>query len=404
MDVDQQGQARGILVLDGNERSALAVTRSLGRRGLTVFVGNETRKCIAEASRYCASSFVYPSPAKEPQEFVNAISRACRCLGVGVLFPLTDFTMPLVLRAVTQFKGVTIPFGGYREYCELSNKCSLIRKARQLGIPAPESVMVRNWKKDQAELAGLAFPVVIKPCLSVAWHDGRWIKTHVTYATSRDQLRRLVEEQGYLQRQPFLLQRCTPGTGAGVFALCRYGEPLAVMAHRRVRQKPPWGGVSVLSETVPAVGPPCDMAERLLRSCRWHGAAMVEFKIGEDGTPYLMEVNARLWGSLQLAIDAGVDFPFLLYKLAIGDVPQVGADYSLGVRNRWLLGDLDNLIIRAREAIRGSGSLRDVVAGLGNFAASFVDGNTRCEVNRLDDLGPFWCEIQQYIGLHRRDK
>jgi len=68
----------------------------------------------------------------------------------------------------------------------------------------------------------------------------------------------------------------------------------------------------------------------------WHGVAMVEFKVSADGTPYLMEVNARFWGSLQLAIDAGVDFPWLLYQLATGRDVESDDDYVTGVKSRWL--------------------------------------------------------------------
>ncbi len=46
---------------------------------------------------------------------------------------------------------------------------------------------------------------------------------------------------------------------------------------------------------------------------------MVEFKAdARTGTPYLMEINGRFWGSLQLAIDAGVDFPAILVAAALG--------------------------------------------------------------------------------------
>ena len=57
-----------------------------------------------------------------------------------------------------------------------------------------------------------------------------------------------------------------------------------------------------------------------------------------------MEVNGRFWNSLPLAIAAGIDFPFLLYRLAIdGDIDPVET-YRVGVRSRWLLGDIRHLI------------------------------------------------------------
>ena len=68
---------------------------------------------------------------------------------------------------------------------------------------------------------------------------------------------------------------------------------------------------------------------------------MVEFIVADDGTPFLVEVNTRFWGSLQLSIDAGVDFPYLLYQIFTSDRADSIHHYREGLRLRWLLGDLD---------------------------------------------------------------
>jgi hypothetical protein len=72
---------------------------------------------------------------------------------------------------------------------------------------------------------------------------------------------------------------------------------------------------------------------------------MVEFRLDDrDHLPKLMEINGRFWNSLPLAIASGVDFPFLLYRMAVeGDVAPVHA-YRCGVQCRWLLGDLRHLV------------------------------------------------------------
>ena len=98
-------------------------------------------------------------------------------------------------------------------------------------------------------------------------------------------------------------------------------EPRALFVHKRLREYPLSGGPSTLRESVvrPEVA---ELAVRLLRALNWFGLAMVEFKVDpRDGVPKLMEVNPKLWGSLSLAIASGVDFPALLYRLAMrGDV------------------------------------------------------------------------------------
>jgi predicted ATP-grasp superfamily ATP-dependent carboligase len=106
-----------------------------------------------------------------------------------------------------------------------------------------------------------------------------------------------------------------------------------------------------------------------------------------------MEINTRFWGSLQLAIDAGIDFPWLLYRLACGEQVETGTQYRTGIRLRWLLGDLDSLYLTLRDkktydwAARSRAIIRFVTP-------SFF--RTRHEVFRWDDPGPFWFEIKKY--------
>ena len=132
--------------------------------------------------------------------------------------------------------------------------------------------------------------------------------------------------EAYLSRASLVSHRylssssnSSPATAPVSSASTTATTPIAWFAHRRIREKPPSGGVSVLCESV-AVDPMLkEYAERLLRAAEYRGVAMVEFRIGTDGRPYLMEVNARFWGSLQLAIDCGVDFPWLYYQMLMGE-------------------------------------------------------------------------------------
>jgi len=139
------------------------------------------------------------------------------------------------------------------------------------------------------------------------------------------------------------------------------------------------------------------MAERILDYVGWHGVAMVEFKVSSDGTPYLMEVNGRFWGSLQLAVDAGVDFPWLLYQLARGIEPDQVKDYAIGVRCRWLLGDLARLckvIANGKESacLPRPAKFRSLLQFL-----NFFESSLRYEVNRWDDVKPFLFELGQSL-------
>ena len=113
--------------------------------------------------------------------------------------------------------------------------------------------------------------------------------------------------------------------------------------------------------------------------------------------PYLIEANPRFWGSLQLAIDAGVDFPYLLYQVAMGAVPDPLTNFRIGVKSRWLLGDLDHLYLAMRgfpgPNLRPRSRWRAMTAFLRSF-----EGPTFYDVNRKDDPKPFLLEIRRYLG------
>jgi predicted ATP-grasp superfamily ATP-dependent carboligase len=202
-----------------------------------------------------------------------------------------------------------------------------------------------------------------------------------------------LDELDWLERIPCLVQRFVPGHGAGIFALYGTSGPVAWFAHRRIREKPPSGGVSVLSESVRPGAVLQGDAERLLNTVGWWGPAMIEFRIASDGTPFLMEINGRLWGSLQLSIDAGIDFPALILRLARGEVLQQQPDYLIGRRLRWLLGDVDNLLLQLRDGLSATQKL----SAVRNFLASFLDPCVRQEVFRWSDPRPAGIELARWI-------
>jgi predicted ATP-grasp superfamily ATP-dependent carboligase len=250
----------------------------------------------------------------------------------------------------------------------------------------------------------VTYPVVIKPRRSRWRTASGFVAGGVAYAHSPETLRSMWEAMDARIPAPLVQERVT-GFGMGLFILADRGIVLARFAHRRLREKPPSGGVSVLSESI-QVPPELEApADRLMAALDWRGVCMIEFKVdARDGRPVLMELNPRFWGSLELAIASGVDFPWLLYQLALGEAPEAQSSYRLGVRSRWELGDLDHLLIRLRN--RGG---RDLPSGapsrLGALLAFLDPFAGRPEVFRLGDPGPGWHELRNYLrGWMGREK
>jgi predicted ATP-grasp superfamily ATP-dependent carboligase len=152
--------------------------------------------------------------------------------------------------------------------------------------------------------------------------------------------------------------------------------------------------VSVLRESIALDRDLLRRVESVLDSVGFDGVAMAEFKCDERST-WLMEFNARLWGSLQLALDAGIDFPRLLIESALGRRPEPVEQYQVGVRSRWLLGDVDHAIALARGGCDAQGR-SGLVAGLGVLLRS-TGPRSRFEVFRLTDPAPFFHELRDWL-------
>jgi hypothetical protein len=179
---------------------------------------------------------------------------------------------------------------------------------------------------------------VVKPARSRVRTERGIERLEVTYANEPDELAARMRAVG--GRAEVLLQQYVPGEGHGVELLATEGRVLAAFQHRRLHEVPITGGASSFRESV-ALDPDLLAAStRLLEALRWTGLAMVEFRVGPGG-PWLMEVNGRIWGSLPLAVKAGMDFPVRMAELFVEGPPPAGppaTGYTVGVRSRnlWL--------------------------------------------------------------------
>jgi predicted ATP-grasp superfamily ATP-dependent carboligase len=389
-----------VLVTDGDERPALAVTRSLGRHGIQVIVGHDRPRSLAGASRYCAGTVTYPSPYTHPEAFIDFLVGLVRRQHIDVVLPVTDVTTHAVAGAgETLARYTTTASPALAQFELAADKHHLLQRASRCGIPIPRTQFLDNFRELPGALSRLTYPVVVKPGRSRIRKAGGWIATSVRYAHNQDELLRLYRETPHLAAHPSLLQDRIVGSGLGLFVLCDRGRILTAFAHRRLREKPPSGGVSVLCEST-AVDPVLyAQAERLLTPLGWHGVAMLEYKQDErTGARVLMEVNGRFWGSLQLAVDAGVDFPYLAWRLARGQTVEPPDSYRVGVRTRWFLGDVDHLLARWRNDARDMP--HDAPSPLATVFAFLrsCSPRTRSEIARLDDPAPALEEVRTYLG------
>jgi len=384
-----------VLITDGNERVSLAAARSLVRAGHSVVVTAPTRWSLAGVSRGVTSHPLAVDPLINPAGYVTELGRIGREQRTDILLATTDASLEAVLEHATKLpRDLQVPGPDLASYRAASNKWRILQLAAACGFGTPETrVLEAAGAQSGRDLADL-LPAFIKPHRSIVsglQQRRKLAVIPVTTVAACDAALSALPPEAY----PVLVQRQVSGAGEGIFALRWAGRIIALFAHRRLREKPPSGGVSVYRESIRLTDELAHAAGQMLEALDWQGVAMIECKRdAQTGRPIVMEVNGRLWGSLQLAIDAGVDFPALLVRCAAGERVPAVRDYRTGVRSRWFWGDVDNLLLRLR-ADAGVGAVLD-------FLRTSVS-RSRNEIWRWTDPLPSLVETLQWFGLLTRN-
>jgi len=384
-----------ILVLDGETRSALAVVRALGSVGHNVLVASSSKRTLASSSRYCGESLISPCPYENPAKFNEWVSSVICSRKIDMLIPTKDASVQALSKVEDQIRKYTnYPFISAKTLDAVQDKYELLKVAKSFGILTPESkpIDTAGYFTSHQDRELKKFPLILKPQVSVQ-EDGNGPQKSLprAYVASDEELNaflRPLSDKNY----KYLAQEIIPGEGVGVFCLYRNGKSIMDFCHRRILEKPPEGGVSVLSESIPMPAGLLEKVHALLAHFSWEGVAMVEFKRNSDGDFYLMEINPRFWGSLQLAIDSGANFPAALANNNAATAIFSQA-YRTGMRLRWELGTLDHAIIQ----LKMKGLFKFITLLLKN-GLQFFKGNTRWEILRANDPRPFSTELIQYFS------
>jgi len=376
-----------VFVTDAEEgRIPLNVIRSLGRKKINVTVGGEMEFAPPYLSAYCNKRVVYPSVSEKPREFKEFMFNYLKKGRFDVSFPIMNETVLFFSKYKKELSKFTqVPLVNYEKMCLAMDKSNTMKIAKKIKIPHPKTYYPNNIEDIKHIEKELTFPVIVKAKKSFG---SRGIKICKTKKEAKEAYKTISAIYGNPIIQEYIPQG---GEAIGVSCLFDYqNKAKAVFTHKRLRQYPIDGGPSTLRESIRHEKAE-EMALKLLNKLKWFGVAMVEFKIDpRDNKPKLMEINPRFWGSISLPIFAGIDFPYLLYKLVMeGNIERV-KKYKIGIKSRWLGGDFLYLM-----------HVKNKLDFLPEYL-SFNKKNTYCEDLAKDDPLPFFSRPLSFIYLCKK--
>lgn len=324
-----------VIVTNAKNRIAYNITRSLGKKGISVYSADFVSPSMTFASRYSKGNFIYPSPYSNQQAFIDCLIKKSIQMEADVLIPVFEETFLIAKHKALLSKYVSLVLPDYHQVLIAHNKDQWEPIASELGIPVPLSFSAIELQNDMQLMTELRFPVLIKPNQG----GGGWA---ITQIDSKSELKSLLRrsECNNLPWNRFFVQEKIDGDTVCVAMLFRQGEFRAKVTYKQLREYPVKAGQATLRLSVKRPEAE-DYFLQLLKSMDWHGICQADFIVDrKTQMPYLIDVNPRFWGSLAQGIAAGVDFPFLVYKIAKdGDVAPVSS-FKEGVQSRWIGGDL----------------------------------------------------------------
>ncbi|MFC1682625.1 ATP-grasp domain-containing protein [Candidatus Zixiibacteriota bacterium] len=388
----------GALITFGRNRMAYTALKSLARGGIKTIVGDSFSPSMSFYSRFCHRHFVYPSPYLHPERFIETLAQKGKEHDCQVVIPMHEEGFVIARHRDRLEPHLKVPLADYDQIMTLHSKERFYALAQDLDVPIPKT-LVLDRNGDIGEIArSVTYPAVLKPRRAHGSFGLRYIHSagelNEILALSDGQLNPGADQMP-------ILQEYVTGIKHSVCTLFNRGKLRALCTFKFLREYPIQGGTAVLRVSVKEERME-QIARRVLEHLQWHGIAEAEFTLTEDRGPVLMEINPRFWGSLYQGVAAGVDFPYLLYRMAVdGDVKPV-LEYPLGVKTRWLWGDwralcdyvvrpisqrrmlLDYLKIYRRDVTYDDFSIRDPLPFFVEMIYPFVSFITRGTFNPVE--------------------
>lgn len=342
-----------VMLTDAEERSVLAASRGLHQAGYRVSAVASSRPAMTHWSRSCHRRFLLADPRTDPTRYAAGLEAILKREACDVLVPGTDTAMLAVSEHRQLFEPlVRLGLPSRVVVRRAMDRVFVYREAAALGFSVPTSVTCAGDAETQSAAREIGFPVILKPASEV----GRKVRSLVAAdpAALANVVRRLTGA--------VIVQRFETGCWVMSCGGVVVGDRLhSIAVSRYLRTWPPSAGSASLAETI---APPPGLAvaiEALLRAIGWQGVFEIELLAWDDGRLSLIDFNPRLYGSLSLAIAAGVNLPAIWCDHLLDREPDPVVARA-GVRYRWEDGEICNLVslVRRRRFGEAAAVLRPV--------------------------------------------
>lgn len=329
-----------VLLTNGQQRKTLVVARSLGKKDIKVIISEETRFNTAAFSKYCYKSLVYPKIRDNPEKFYSWLVNTIKEYSIDVLFPMDDDSNDIIMKNYIELsKMCKLAFPELESYnvaCDKGMQAILVKEA---GVELPQTYIVKSIEQLEEISQNIKYPVIIKPRKSSGSRGIRVVNNKKEF----------IENYKLIHREyplPIIQEYIGIGDKYDVCLLFDdKNENIAAFVQKEIRHFPIDIGPSTIQQSVyyPEL---IEKSLKIIKKLKWVGIVEIEYMIDpRDNKIKFLEINPRFWASIYAAIISGIDFPWLLYKLSIGEKIEKAFGYKENIYCRWTLpGDIFHFI------------------------------------------------------------
>ncbi|GMM68918.1 hypothetical protein MTsDn1_22130 [Alteromonas sp. MTD1] len=387
------------LIIGEDTRSFLSVIRSLGRMGITVDVVCFDRTSPSLKSKFIREAYYYNYQNCEADEWITLVTKLINDGAYNLVFPCDERAIyPLVnaKREINRHTKLALPNKAVRDNLFDKNLTKKIAKQCEVRVAKGEIRSIENSTyKQLADEFSSKF--VIKPTESFS-ENNLSSRNKVEIIDNADDYDKYLSKND-VSGLDFLIEEYFEGVGQGISVFSCQGVIQYMFAHTRVNE-PRTGGGSSYRKAIPIDPSMAKACEAICRATSYDGVGMFEFKYNKTTNDWiLVEVNARFWGSLPLALHAGVDFPrhYAEYLLGTYEVKtSYCAEYKIGALARSFSNDVYDIRAEMQHVAELEGKISAITGAIKRLSAfSRVLGNEKIDSYDKDDKLPFYNEFKQ---------
>lgn len=308
-----------VLVSDGDQKHTLGIIRSLGERNISVGVLTRQSMCLCSFSKFCFKEHIVDL---NKDNFVEELYNVYSKFNYDVFLPVGSISNYYIFKNKAEIinKGINISFPSSKSFEIAFSKELTTKHASTINIKTPKTWFIESLN----ELENFSYDFNNKLVIKAKYEMGVNVVIYVNdiYELKSAYLKVCEKYSWKKPEQLPLIQEYIDGKGMGFFGYYKNGKLLAHFQHERLREYPITGGMSVCAISSRNLEI-YNLGKKLLDSLNWNGVAMVEFKMNKNNVPYLLEINPKFWGSIELAIECGAEFPYYYALSSINQQNQI---------------------------------------------------------------------------------